>query len=111
MKPSIRFLVRVMNTGPDTSGNTRHHGRITSTISGRTLYVQECDTENSLGIKVRRALAAAEPEPRDFDAVIESHVHMGLRAWKQAIPTAGYWEQQVTAAMIMELEVVKELQL
>lgn len=99
--PAIRYIVTTFaSKGQD--GSRYHYAHVRSTISGRLMFVQS--TGGDLAGKVA-AVAG------DDSAVYSVQVELGRYDWKRSNPTAARHGHQVTREDILELEVVRELQI
>lgn len=104
-KPSIRFIVDTYCSTPDRFGNVSRWARITSTVSGRTLNVDNVGGAQNVPHDVYKALDK-ERRPADFD--VWSWVHYGEHEIPRRLfsaPKDSVYEGNLTAEMILGLEV------
>ena len=104
--PKIRFVVTTYTSVAE-GGTHYHYAQVRSTVTGRVMFVQHVQTENSLTFRLLQIMKAFSAET----AVYSVNVHMGRNAWRRANPTAAQWEMNLKPSDFLELEIEREIQL
>lgn len=97
----IRFIATTYTSEQDRYGNCFHYARITSTLTGKYLWVRNVGGDNNARILVQHAL---NPEHLEHSACYEVHIMLPKRKWQACEPVNSYYESEVTPALILNLE-------
>lgn len=101
--PAIRFIVATVTQAPDRYGNSSRWARITSTVTGRSLVVLNVGGPENVSHSVSNALNSQRPVNFDVWSWVNS-MEREVPRKRFTQPSAGVYESDLTADLILELE-------